>query len=153
MIEQSLDIDFDVLITDLCPMDLLLQRIGRLHRHVMVRPVIHKDPVVYVMGMNDQMKFEKGSEFIYETYFLIRTQCFLPDKINIPSDIPVLVNKVYGDETLELPGQLMNRYFESQSQMKIHKECKARKAQSYRIDDPRRKIDPENERYNLIANG
>ena len=151
VIEQSLDIDFDVLITDLCPMDLLLQRIGRLHRHVMVRPVIHKDPVVYVMGMNDQMKFEKGSEFIYEAYFLIRTQCFLPDKINIPSDIPVLVNKVYGDETLELPGQLMNRYFESQSQMKIHKECKARKAQSYRIDDPRSKIDPENERYNLLG--
>ena len=48
-LEQSLDIDADILITDLCPVDVLLQRIGRLHRHSLPRPVGFKGPRCMVM--------------------------------------------------------------------------------------------------------
>lgn len=48
-VQQSLDIDADWLITDLCPMDVLLQRIGRLHRHARQRPTGIGEPTVTVL--------------------------------------------------------------------------------------------------------
>ncbi len=51
-LEQSLDIDADLLITDLCPMDVLLQRIGRLHRHARLdteRPEGFNKPQAWVL--------------------------------------------------------------------------------------------------------
>lgn len=51
-LEQSLDLDADLLITDLCPMDVLLQRIGRLHRHIRPeheRPQGYRDAQTWVL--------------------------------------------------------------------------------------------------------
>jgi CRISPR-associated endonuclease/helicase Cas3 len=48
-VQQSLDIDADLLISDLCPMDVLLQRIGRLQRHQRDRPERFREPNAIVL--------------------------------------------------------------------------------------------------------
>lgn len=95
VLEQSLDIDFDVLITDLCPMDLLLQRIGRLHRHQRRRPVKLSTARAFLLGC-DSDDFEAGAKNIYGEYLLMRTKALLPQQsILIPDSIPELVQKTY----------------------------------------------------------
>ena len=55
-LEQSLDIDADLLVTDLCPADVLLQRIGRLHRHRRDdRPVDYRTPACDVLTPGDDL--------------------------------------------------------------------------------------------------
>jgi len=62
-LEQSLDIDADLLITDLCPVDVLLQRIGRLHRHDLPRPKGFERPRCIVLTP------EKGLESLLAPAF------------------------------------------------------------------------------------
>ena len=103
VIEQSLDIDLDLLITDLCPMDLLLQRIGRLHRHRIhdaMRPERLKAARCLVMGARGNL--ERGACAVYGEYLLMRTRALLPETVRLPEDISPLVQAVY-DEAHPLP--------------------------------------------------
>jgi CRISPR-associated endonuclease/helicase Cas3 len=94
VIEQSLDIDFDVLFTEICPIDLLIQRIGRLHRHKRaVRPAGLTLPKCYVMGCDE---FDSGSAAIYGEYMLMVTNYLLPNSLYLPDDIAPLVGAAYG---------------------------------------------------------
>ena len=98
VLEQSLDIDFDVLYTDIAPMDLILQRIGRLHRHDIRRPEKLAEPQTYVMGMSEFGDYGDANEGIYGRYLLMKTDYYLKDRINIPEDISPLVQKIYRED-------------------------------------------------------
>lgn len=99
VLEQSLDIDFDVMFTDIAPMDLILQRAGRLHRHQIERPQGLEKPQLYVMGINSLGDYDEGTEAIYEQYLLMKTDHFLKAEINLPNDISPLVQDVYSEDT------------------------------------------------------
>ncbi|WP_203180918.1 CRISPR-associated helicase Cas3' [Lactiplantibacillus pentosus] len=100
VLEQSLDIDFDVLYTDIAPIDLILQRAGRLHRHqTITRPKQFRQPQLKVMGIKDFGDYGDGNEAVYGKYLLMKTDHFLPDKIQLPGDISTLVQRVYDAAT------------------------------------------------------
>lgn len=102
--EQSFDVDADLLITDIAPADLLLQRIGRLHRHD--RPVRAPGlaaPRVIVTGVNRSSpvpRFGRGIEVIYQQYALLRTALAVGEGTSwsIPSQVPALVAQAYDDD-------------------------------------------------------
>lgn len=138
VIEQSLDIDFDVMISDIAPVDLLIQRMGRLHRHTRDnRPKKHKKPVLYVVGNDKNLEFESGSKAVYGGYLLTRTGYFLGDNIRLPSDISRLVQVVYDENIeLDLPNELNEKYSEYKSEYKALVDSKESRAGTYRLSSP-----------------
>ena len=99
VLEQSLDIDFDFMVTELCPMDLLLQRLGRLHRHRerTGRPRRLKEAACAVLDTGEEA-LDPGSQAVYGEWLLWRTRKLLPEQILLPADLAPLVQKTYGWE-------------------------------------------------------
>lgn len=132
VIEQSLDIDFDVLFSDICPMDLLIQRIGRLHRHNRTRPAGLTDACCFVTGVKND-GFEKGSEAVYGQYMLMNTLALLPQKLNLPEDICGLVQKAYAKNGLNLNTP---EYATAKKKHDDHNAKKESKARCFQINAP-----------------
>ena len=103
--EQSLDIDMDVLITDPAPVDLVLQRAGRIHRHDRQRPDGFKEPVVLVSGLDQEVSPAALSP-IYDRWLVLRSHAWLKKhpKLELPEDIDLAVQQVYGDWEPPAPG-------------------------------------------------
>jgi CRISPR-associated endonuclease/helicase Cas3 len=115
VIEQSLDVDFDLMISDLAPIDLLLQRSGRLHRHTREkRPQLLKNPILCLIepSFNDQGKIDFGdSGYIYDRHILLRSWLALRDrnKIQLPEETDSLIESVY-DLNMDIPNNLEEQY-------------------------------------------
>jgi CRISPR-associated endonuclease/helicase Cas3 len=109
VVEQSLDLDFDLMVTDLAPMDLIIQRSGRLHRHndpakrgnrgvpklvVMSPPVSEKPAYEWYSTL-----FPKGA-YVYPNHGqLWLTARLLAErkKITMPDDARLLIEGTFGE--------------------------------------------------------
>ena len=93
--EQSLDLDFDLIFSDLAPIDMIIQRIGRGFRHAeTVRLAALSVPQAFIVCRPD---LARSNEFIYSAEYLNRTQKELEkrDKLMLPDDIRDVIEAVY----------------------------------------------------------
>lgn len=103
VVEQSVDIDADLLITDLAPTDLILQRLGRVHRHQRSRPQGFKSPQCWILHpatteTEDATILKKqlgSSAYIYPPYTLIHSSEIWASResICLPTDIREVLEK------------------------------------------------------------
>lgn len=103
VLEQSLDVDFDLMVTDLAPGDLLLQRSGRVWRHSREwRPPSLEGPALWVLMPNrdaaERPIFDKGSVSVYHPHTLLRTFLALHNRqvLDVPGGVEDLVEAIYG---------------------------------------------------------
>lgn len=102
VLEQSLDLDFDLMVTELAPVDLVLQRSGRLHRHDRERPPGLEQAELWLLAPTERDSlpaFPKRDLFVYDTHILLRSWLALRDRseIIIPRDVTPLIEEVYTD--------------------------------------------------------
>lgn len=144
--EQSLDIDADLLITDIAPMDLIIQRIGRMHRHTRPsedRPPALRTPQVFIRGIEKiepTPEFESGTASIYDPAILLRTllvlqQWVLSQGFQRPDDIAPLVQATYGEE-LTVPEEWRDDWESAQQESTRQREFSRLRSQAFRFPDP-----------------
>jgi len=115
VVEQSMDLDFDLLVTELAPIDLMLQRIGRLHRHDRPRPSKWEEPTCWWFGPpNDDADLPQfggwPSCFVYQPHLLLRSWLVARGikTIELPGTVCQLVEMVYSEDSLDVPSELQD---------------------------------------------
>ncbi|MGK5551767.1 CRISPR-associated helicase Cas3' [Actinomadura kijaniata] len=149
--EQSLDIDFDLLVTDLCPIDLLLQRMGRLHRHPRGegqadRPPKLRVPRCLITGADWSTTPPEpvdGTVRVYRRWAPLRAAMVLDAHLNgarstggtirLPEDIDPLVQRAYATET-PTPADWRDALDQAWSDERTHRNKQRDKAETFRLD-------------------
>jgi len=123
VLEQSLDLDFDVMVSDLAPIDLLLQRAGRLHRHNRARPAAHMTPHLWLnFEITSEGDLKLGTDrTIYDEFIMRQTYKTLAEcpQIQLPNDYRTLIEAVYTDQPPSEDDPLYDAWLELQSKQKI----------------------------------
>ncbi|MEU3821152.1 CRISPR-associated helicase Cas3' [Streptomyces sp. NPDC030392] len=148
--EQSLDVDFDLLVSDLCPVDLLLQRMGRLHRHQRGadqndRPPRLRAARCLVTGADWEADVPvpvRGSVAVYGRYALLRSAAVLlphleggPQRpVRLPADISALVQSAYGDGPVG-PAHWDQALKDAREQFDAHRTDQAERAAVFRLGE------------------
>ncbi|MCF7807878.1 MAG: CRISPR-associated helicase Cas3' [Candidatus Marinimicrobia bacterium] len=120
VVEQSLDLDFDIMVTDLAPVDLLIQRAGRLQRHTRnadgKRIETGKDrrasPCLYILApdptkVDDEQWLKRlllGTQAVYQNVgqlWLTLSVLLEQNGFRMPEDARRLIEGVYGEEAQE----------------------------------------------------
>lgn len=105
VVEQSLDIDFDEIITQIAPIDLLIQRAGRVHRHENSRPASMKSPKMIILE-DPGVKQDSGTYYVYAPFILQETMRYLKEKskseLSMPKDLRDAVENVYSSIPADL---------------------------------------------------
>jgi len=107
VVEQSLDLDFDWMLTQLCPMDSLFQRFGRLHRHQRERPAGFEQPeCTIVVPANQDYGVHAliyGGQDAPNTCILWRTEQRLREKrtLRFPEAYRPEIERVYQEDAWE----------------------------------------------------
>jgi CRISPR-associated endonuclease/helicase Cas3 len=147
IIEQSLDLDFDLIITDIAPIDLLLQRAGREWRHKRQRPKDISEPILWLCQPEEILDSVPNfgiNRLIYNEHILLRSWLTLlnRDEIHIPGDVEELIESVYDGAricpVIESP-ELKKFWQQTRSAMIKDREKKEAKAKPYCILPPNRK--------------
>jgi CRISPR-associated endonuclease/helicase Cas3 len=142
IIEQSLDLDFDLMITELAPVDLLIQRSGRLHRHGgKKRSRALEVPLLLIFSpeFNDDMVPDFGlSKKVYSEYILLKSFLLLKDKeyMHLPEDIEKNVEAVYVNDLEKCPSHLIERLKEAEEKWLEDKKKMQKEAEWRIIGDP-----------------
>jgi CRISPR-associated endonuclease/helicase Cas3 len=98
VVEQSLDLDFDWLVSQLCPIDLLFQRLGRLHRLGNIRPACcEQKSCAIIVPADDPMDFG-DSRWVYQNIRALRRTHLLLKKsssLMFPRAYRKMIERVY----------------------------------------------------------
>ncbi|MER6543149.1 CRISPR-associated helicase Cas3' [Streptomyces sp. NPDC001250] len=141
LLEEGLDVDFDVMISALAPIDSLIQRMGRIQRHERGRD--RPSLLLALTGVEEEAKkisFPRYTTTVYSEAILLRTWAVLRERTHVhcPDEVQQLVDLVYGAQAeLACPPGWEKQWAKAAVQLEHTIAGREQKAEAIRLPQPR----------------